>query len=148
MSHEAARKQAGDLHKGGWIKSNCDPDTSERGGPVPGRPPAMYCLTAAGDHLFPKQYASLTIGLLDTIAVDGDEALTAALTRMTDARVGWLAPHVSALPLEKRWRSFGRSTWPAIHSPTSRGSARTSCSPSATAPISTWPWSGRTSAAR
>src|SRR5688500_3370023 len=102
MSHEAARKQAGDLHKGGWIKSNCDPDTSERGGPVPGRPPAMYCLTAAGDHLFPKQYASLTIGLLDTIAVDGDESLIAALTRMTDARVSWLQPHISPLPLEKK----------------------------------------------
>lgn len=102
MSHEAARKQVGDLHKGGWIKSNCEPDLSERGGPAPGRPPAMYCLTAAGDHLFPKQYASLTIGLLDTIAADGDAVLTAALTRMTDARVGWLAPHLAALPLEEK----------------------------------------------
>jgi predicted ArsR family transcriptional regulator len=102
MSHEAARKQVGDLHKGGWIKSNCEPDPSERGGPAPGRPPAMYCLTAAGDHFFPKQYASLTIGLLDTIAVDGDESLTEALARMTDARVSWLEPHIATLPLEKK----------------------------------------------
>ncbi len=102
MSHEAARKQVGDLHKGGWIKSNCEPDLSERGEPAPGRPPAMYCLTAAGDHLFPKQYASLTIGLLDTIAVEGDASLAAALTRLTDARVGWLEPHLAALPLEKK----------------------------------------------
>ena len=35
---------------------------------APGRPPVRYCLTAEGDHFFPKQYPELTIGLLDAIA--------------------------------------------------------------------------------
>lgn len=102
ISHEAARKQVADLQRNGWIASDCPPDEAERNASMPGRPAVRYCLTEAGDHFFPKQYPDFSIWLLDTIAAGGDEALTAALTRMTDERVAELKPHVEPLPLERK----------------------------------------------
>jgi predicted ArsR family transcriptional regulator len=102
ISHEAARKQIVDLLRNGWIASDCGPDDAERRESVPGRPPARYCLTAEGDHFFRKQYPELLIGVLDLIAADGGEALTALLTRMTDERVAQLEPRVAPLPLKRK----------------------------------------------
>jgi len=107
VSHEAVRKQVADLQRAGWIESDCGPDEAERSAPVPGRPPARYCLTAAGDHFFPKHYPELMVALLDTIKAEGgDEALTSALARMTDARVAQFEPHVSRLPLKRKMEAL------------------------------------------
>ncbi len=103
VSHEAARRQIVGLQRNGWIESDCAPDDAERRESVPGRPPARYCLTAAGDHFFPKQYPELMIGVLDLIAAeDGGELLTALLTQMTDERVAQLEPRVAPLPLKRK----------------------------------------------
>lgn len=100
VSHEAARKHVVELQRNGWIDSDCGPDEAERRDAAPGRPPVRYCLTAAGDHLFPKQYPQLLVGLLDTIAAEGDA--TALLTRITDDRVAELEPRVAPLPLKRK----------------------------------------------
>lgn len=102
VTHEAARKQVVDLLRSGWIGSDCGPEEAERA-PMPGRPPVRYCLTAAGDHFFPKQYPALMVGVLDMIAAEGGEpALTAVLTRITDERVAQLESRVAPMSLKRR----------------------------------------------
>ena len=81
VSHEAARKQVLDLQQGGWIDSDCPPSEREREA-VPGRPALRYCLTAAGDHFFPKQYPELFVMFLDRTDAPAD-----VLARVTDAVV-------------------------------------------------------------
>lgn len=103
ISHEAARKQVGDLQRNGWIESDCGPDEAARRESTPGRPPVRYCLTAAGDHFFPKQYPELMVAVLDTIAAEGgNDALTAVLTRITDESVARLEPKVRRLPMKRK----------------------------------------------
>ena len=103
VSHEAARKQIADLHRRGWIDTDCGPEEAGRSAPTPGRRPVRYCLTAAGDHFFPKQYPELMVGLLDSIAGEGgDGGLTAVLAHITDERVAQLEPHVASLSLKRK----------------------------------------------
>ena len=102
VSHEAARKQIGDLHRNGWIAADCGPDEAERRESTPGRPPVRYCLTEAGDHFFPKQYPELMIAMLDTIAAEGGDALPSLLARLTDERVAQLEPKVARLSMHRK----------------------------------------------
>lgn len=103
VSHEAARKQIVDLQRRGWIGTDCGPEEPERTAPTPGRPPVRYCLTAAGDQFFPKQYPELMVELLDLIAGErGGAGLTAVLARITDERVTQLEPHVTPLSLKRK----------------------------------------------
>lgn len=103
VTHEAARKQVADLQRNGWIEPDCGPEEMRRRESTPGRPPVRYCLTAEGDHFFPKQYPELMVALLDTIAAEGGgEALTAALARITDDRVTQLEPRVARLPMKRK----------------------------------------------
>jgi predicted ArsR family transcriptional regulator len=103
VSHEAARKQVGDLQRNGWIESDCGPDETVRRASTPGRPPARYCLTAEGDHFFPKQYPELMVTVLDTIAAEGGgDALVAVLTRITDEQVARLEAKVGRLPMKRK----------------------------------------------
>ena len=94
VTHEAARKHVVELQRNGWIEPECEPDGAQRREGA-GRPPVRYCLTAEGDHLFPKKYPELLIELLDTIAEEaGAEGATAVLARMTDDRVAELERRV------------------------------------------------------
>lgn len=103
VTHEAARKQIVDLQRRGWIDTECAPEDAERSAPTRGRPPVRYCLTAAGDHFFPKQYPELMVGLLDMIAGDrGGAGLIAVLARITDERVAHLEPHAAPLSLKRK----------------------------------------------
>ncbi len=103
VSHEAARKHVVELQRNGWIESECEPEEAERREGAPGRPPVRYCLTAEGDHLFPKKYPELLIDLLDTIAKEGGaEGATAVLARFTDDRVAELESGVAARPLKRK----------------------------------------------
>ena len=103
VTHEAARKQIGELQRNGWIESDCAPQEAARRESMPGRPPVLYCLTAAGDHFFPKQYPELMVTVLDTLATKGgSEALTSLLTLLTDERVSQLEPKVSQLPMKRK----------------------------------------------
>ena len=113
VSHEAARKHMRDLLRNGWIGADCGPDEAERREAVPGRPPVRYCLTRAGDHLFPKKYPDLLVEMLDTIAAEGGaDGLTAVLARFTDERVAELEPRVPPVSMKRKMDALR-----AIYSP-------------------------------
>ena len=103
ISHEAARKHVIELQRNGWIDTDCGPDEAQRRDALPGRPPVRFCLTAEGDHLFPKKYPELLIELFDTIAEEGGAgAATAVLARLTDERVAELEPRVATASMKRR----------------------------------------------
>jgi predicted ArsR family transcriptional regulator len=103
VSHEAARKQVADLQKNGWIGADCPPEESDPRGAARGRPSVRYCLTAAGDHFFPKQYPALAMTLIDAIAAEGgQENLRGILARITDQRVADLEPRTAEMPLKRK----------------------------------------------
>ena len=103
ITHEAARKQIAELLRNGWIQSDCAPDEAMSREATPGRPPVRYCLTAAGDHFFPKQYPELTIDLLDTItAAAGEDALVDVLAQITDERVAAFERKTKRLPMNRK----------------------------------------------
>ena len=107
VSHEAARKHVVELQRSGWIEADCGPDEAKRREAVPGRPPVRYCLTAAGDHLFPKKYPQLLVDLLDTVAAEGGaEGATAVLARFTDERVAELEPRVPSTSIKRTMESL------------------------------------------
>ena len=107
VSHEAARKHVVELQRNGWIDTDCGPDEAERREAAPGRPPVRYCLTAAGDHLFPKKYPEMLVRLLDTlIAEEGAEGAAAVLARITDDRVAELEPRVRGLSMKRQMNAL------------------------------------------
>jgi len=107
VSHEAARKQVGEMVRNGWIGSDCDADTFEAPQSQPGRPSVRYCLTPAGDQFFPKQYTEMTVRLIDSlVTAGGAEALSAVLTQITDERVLRLARDVDALPMKRKMNAL------------------------------------------
>jgi predicted ArsR family transcriptional regulator len=84
MSGEAVRQQLLQLQREGWVEAVRDEAHEKRSG----RPAAHYRLTAAGDHLFPKNYDELGIALLDAVASRlGPDALSRVLAGMTEERV-------------------------------------------------------------
>jgi predicted ArsR family transcriptional regulator len=106
VSHEAARKQIGEMLRNGWISSECEPPEPGRQSPA-GRPSVRYCLTPEGDHFFVKQYPEMTVHLLDAIvAAGGDAALTATLAVITDERVNRLEAKTGDLPLKRRMNAL------------------------------------------
>ena len=90
MTHEGVRAHIVQLQDEGWIKPDCD-TIADPAEPGTGRPAVRYCLTLAGDHVFPKFYDDLTVLLLDAVieSVD-DEALREVLAKVTDIRVDGL----------------------------------------------------------
>ena len=92
ITHEAARKQFAELQRAGWISTDCVTEEPTETGA--GRPAAQYCLTRAGENLFPKQYASLSARLLDLVGAQ----LHAVLAAITDDVLSRLRRHnVSSL---------------------------------------------------
>src|SRR5256885_2706000 len=84
MSGEAVRQQLLQLQREGWVEAIRDEAHEKRSG----RPAAHYRLTAAGDHLFPKNYDQLGVALIDAIASHlGPDALSRVLAAITEARV-------------------------------------------------------------
>jgi DeoR family transcriptional regulator, suf operon transcriptional repressor len=71
MTPSGARQHLTALERDGLITHR-----EERAGP--GRPKHLYCLTAAGDALFPRTYAELTNELLEYVE-DADPALLEAI---------------------------------------------------------------------
>jgi putative cardiolipin synthase len=94
VSTEAVRQQLSQLERDGWIISDCGPEEAPR---APGRPPARYCLSLAGDDLFLKRYATLALMWFDHLA-DSDDTLA----DFTDGRVDELDGKLPAAPLGKR----------------------------------------------
>ncbi|HVT02091.1 MAG TPA: winged helix-turn-helix transcriptional regulator [Thermoanaerobaculia bacterium] len=99
VSTEAVRQQLVQLDREGWVGDVCGrTDVPADSARALGRPPVEYCLTLAGDELFPKQYDDLAIALLDRA---GKETLAA----ITDDRVERLTRDITdEMPLEKKLR--------------------------------------------
>jgi predicted ArsR family transcriptional regulator len=99
LTGEAVRQQLLQLQRDGWV----EPQRATGETRKTGRPANAFRLTAAGDHLFPKQYDVLALTLIDAIASDlGDAALLAILERVTDARVAAFNEKLRDLPLAER----------------------------------------------
>lgn len=99
LTGEAIRQQLVQLQREGWVE--LAPGRSSRKGT--GRPATTYRLSEAGDHLFPKHYAALSVLVIDAMLEElGADALLRVLARLTDERVAAMAPLVRDLPLEQR----------------------------------------------
>lgn len=97
LSEEAIRQQLGRLVSEGWAQK------THENRPGAGRPTALYSLTQAGEHLFPKDYASLTVELIDTLIENiGQEGLKKLLATMTDRRVREWKPILKDLSLKEK----------------------------------------------
>lgn len=98
VTGEAVRQTLASLERDGWVRKR-RPARAER----PGRPLALYELTAAAEELFPKAYDALAVELLDTIADQvGAKTLEKILAALVEARLKRLTPDLKGLPLEKR----------------------------------------------
>jgi DeoR family suf operon transcriptional repressor len=67
----------------------------ERSGP--GRPRRRYCITPAGEALWPKRYGQLTNQLLDLVRQESPELVDKVFTRRGEARVERAAERLSGL---------------------------------------------------
>jgi len=83
ITREGARQQLKLLEDEGWIVR-----TAAGGKEGVGRPAISFRITPAGDHLFPKNYAKLSLTLVDTVAEHfGQAALIKLLTAITEQQV-------------------------------------------------------------
>lgn len=102
MTHEGVRAHIVQLQQEGWITTFCPPGDDAPGPQSTGRPPVTYCLSVAGDHVFPKHYDDLTVLLLDAVLETADEAtLAEILAKVTDIRVDALRARAHG-PLEEK----------------------------------------------
>jgi predicted ArsR family transcriptional regulator len=99
LTGEAVRQQLLQLQRDGWIEARVDRASAGR----TGRPATAYNLTAAGDHLFPKQYDALNVAMIDAIADElGPDAATRVLARVADEKANVIEPMLRDLTLEQR----------------------------------------------
>lgn len=97
-TREAVRQQLAILERDGWIRRE-----TQRRQEGQGRPATLYALTAAGDHLFPKQYDELSVTLIDTLAQRlGNESLRELLAALTDQQVAQWEERLAGKPLAER----------------------------------------------
>ena len=99
LTGEAVRQQLVLLHREGWVETRVDRGSGAR----TGRPATHYRLTAAGDHLFPKNYDGLGVTVIDAVADElGQDAALRVLAHVADERVRSVAPSLRDLPLAER----------------------------------------------
>lgn len=98
VSYEAVRQQMNQLVAMQLVVRN------ERANPSGiGRPLRYYSLSSAGDHLFPKNYDELAVGLIDAIGgALGSGALHSVLATLADAQVAQWEPQLSGKDLAER----------------------------------------------
>lgn len=98
VSYEAVRQQMNQLVARRLVAS------SRRANPAgAGRPLHYYTLSASGEHLFPKNYDDLAVGLIDAVGAElGRESLRRVLARIADAQVAAWEPRLDGLTLEQR----------------------------------------------
>ena len=83
ITREGARQQLQTLEREGWIMRIQRPRSEKAG-----RPAVAFAITAAGDHLFPKNYDNLSLTLVDAVADQlGNKALDTLLAAVTDQQV-------------------------------------------------------------
>ena len=100
LTGEAVRQQLLQLQREGWVAAMTE-HGAVRG--RTGRPAAVYRLTDAGEHLFPKHYDALAVAVIDAIADElGMDAAVRVLARVSNDRVAVVTPTVDGRPLEER----------------------------------------------
>ncbi|HJW92341.1 MAG TPA: DNA-binding protein [Thermoanaerobaculia bacterium] len=91
------------MQRDGWIEARIERNTAGR----TGRPATAYSLTAAGDHLFPKQYDALSVAVIDAIADElGSDAVTRVLSRVAEDKANVIGPMLRELTLEQRMEAL------------------------------------------
>ncbi|HEV3486607.1 MAG TPA: MarR family transcriptional regulator [Vicinamibacterales bacterium] len=104
VTGEAVRQQLLQMQREGWVDSSIDRNP-ERG--RSGRPATLYRISAAGDHLFPKQYDALAVAMIDAVAEElGVDAAVRVLDRVASDRVKVIAPALRDLTLAERVESL------------------------------------------
>jgi predicted ArsR family transcriptional regulator len=102
VTYEAVRQQLKQMEGTGLIRQQRRANPSGVG-----RPLRYYSLSVAGDHQFPKEYAALTVTLMDAVSETlGEEALRQVLARISRQQVAYWAPRLSGLTLEERLRAL------------------------------------------
>ena len=98
ITREGARQQLQALESEGWIARVQRPRSE-----IPGRPAVAFEITAAGDHLFPKDYDNLSLTLIDTVAEHlGEAALNTLLMSLTEQQVQYWEPKLVGKSLPER----------------------------------------------
>lgn len=98
VSYEAVRQQVKQLEAMQLVERRKRPNPSGLG-----RPLRYYSLSAAGDHLFPKNYDDLAVELIDAIGGElGPDALRRVLARLADAQVAQWESQLAGKDLEER----------------------------------------------
>ena len=91
LTHEGIRAHMLQLQQDGWVTADCESDELAPGESASGRRPVRYCLSLAGEHVFPKRYDTLTALLLEAVVnMTDEEGLHELLASVTDIRVGAL----------------------------------------------------------
>jgi len=98
VSYEAVRQQIKQLEAMRLVEGKKRPNPSGVG-----RPLRHYSLSPAGDHLFPKNYDELAVGLIDAIGDTlGSGALRQVLAALADAQVAQWESQLAGKDLETR----------------------------------------------
>lgn len=98
MTREGARKHLLALETEGWVAKQGRKKLSWLG-----RPSLRYSVTAAGEHLFPKQYDMLAIGMVEAVAEQqGPEAVRGMLGYLADRQVKLWEPRLKGKSLEEK----------------------------------------------
>ena len=101
LTGEAVRQQLLQLQRDGWIEARVTRAEADPG--RTGRPAMSYSLTESGDHLFPKNYDSLNVAVIDAVADElGPEAAVRVLRRLADEKVATIEPALRGQALGAR----------------------------------------------
>ena len=102
ITREGARQQLQQLEREGWITRGTRAREEKAG-----RPAVAFHITPAGDHLFPKNYDTLSLTLVDAVADQlGPEALEKLLAALTDQQVRQWEPKLSGKSLPERIKAL------------------------------------------
>jgi predicted ArsR family transcriptional regulator len=101
LTREALRQQLLQLELAGWIASEQAPASGRAG-----RPAALFQLTPAGEHLFPKRYDALAVALIDAVAGMGPGAAKQVLSRVVDQQVAEWEPRLEGLSFEQKVKAL------------------------------------------
>ncbi len=97
VSREAARQQLALLEEQGLVSRAATTTTGR------GRPRVAFALTDRGDGLFPKNYDTLSLALLDLVTAQfGTEGLTRLLAALADLQVQYHQPRLQGMALADR----------------------------------------------
>lgn len=98
ISDEGIRQHLIYLERSGWVIRQ---DTAAIG--RSGRPASIYRVTPQGEAFFPRQYAALTVAILDAVLErDGEQAIQDLLEHITDTRVNAWAPRMEGKTLREK----------------------------------------------